>query len=124
MAHPVPTRDNTHTYSLAEDARRNVKSCKGFLAFSVPGNSAVEGCDFGLLCLHTAEVTGSIPVAPTQSKPLPRGGNAYAARALDLPASESLIFCDSSRYAEISESRGHPCRACCLQTVCYHTLSV
>ena len=69
MAHPVPTRDNTHTYSLAEDARRNVKSCKGFLAFSVPGNSAVEGCDFGLLCLDTAEVTGSIPVAPTTGSP-------------------------------------------------------
>ena len=48
------------------------------LGLPVGNPSPVWGCVRCLFCLDTAEVTGSIPVAPTQPKPLPRSGNAYA----------------------------------------------
>ena len=58
------------------------------------------------ICLDTAEVTGSIPVAPTNQKPLPRSGNVYAAQAFDLRATRPVISWDSLRYVEIWGSHG------------------
>ncbi len=52
------------------------------------------------------EVPGSNPGRPTDEKPLPRSGNVYAARALDLRATGPVVSWDSLRYVRIRGSHG------------------
>ena len=54
---------------MEDHNRRQVKS---LVALGVLAESPV--IVGSLICIHTAEVTGSIPVSPTAVKPLPRKG--------------------------------------------------
>ncbi len=63
----------THHQTRANLSSRGQQQTPAHARDSVRNRSLAWGCVRWLFCLHTAEVTGSIPVAPTTGNPCHRG---------------------------------------------------